>query len=1452
LDGVECPACGNWNREGARFCDGCGAPLGGDGRPPAEPGRGDEAVPELPETVGNGRYRVERFLGEGGRKRVYLARDATAGREVAVAVFETEGIEETVLARARREAQAMGRLGEHPRIVSVYETGEDDGRPYIVSSYVPGGDVETLLDAAEARRLEVGRALGIAADVCQALEHAHACGVVHRDLKPANVWLDESGSARLGDFGLAATGRRSREAVEGMLVGTVAYLPPEQALGRASDPRADLYSLGGLLYEMLTGQPPFPGDDAVAIISQHLNMEPVAPSRHRPEIPRALDDLVLRLLAKSPDQRPESASAVRAELQAIAAAPAEPSVEVEPEENPLDRLAAGIFVGRERELDEMRGALEDTLAGRGRLLLLVGEPGIGKTRTAEELATYARVRGAKVHWGRCHEGEGAPPYWPWAQALRSYIREADPVGLGWELGQGAPEVSQLVPDVRERLGEVEEPPPLEPDQARFRLFDSISTFLANASRARPLVLVLDDLHWADEPSLLLLKFLARQLSGTGLLVVGAYRDVELGRHHPLAAALAELGEIEQTRRIALRGLDEPAIERFIEITAGVEPPPGLAHAVHQQTEGNPFFVGEVVRLLASEGRLEARVTDGSRLAIPEGVREVVGRRLDRLSPEANELLTLAAAVGREFDVAVLERVADRAPERIASSLAEAAEARIVAESRRDPGQFSFSHALVGETLYAEIPGPRRVQVHGEIAEALEDLHGNDPERLGELAHHFIEAAPGGDVEKAVSYAERAARRATDQLAHEAAVTHYQRALEALELKRPTDHRRRLGLLLALGEARTRAGRFVGARETLERAVEEARELGDVPSQVQAVIGITALSEAGEVDERIVSLVKEALGGLDEGDSAERARLLSGLAQELYWRDPLGEAARLANEGVEMARRLGDPRALAATLTRRQFDLGISEQERLETADELIELAERAGHLDLAARGHLYRLANLLGMGDVAEVDRELEVYARLAAELRQPQFVWNVPLLRAMRALMEGRFDEAEALAGEALALGQRAEEPLSAQFYAVQMALLHTHRGTVEEMLPAVRKFAARYPAIKAWRLALVGFLSESGRLDEAREEFERIAARDFEDLPYDAQWVTGMALVSRACWRLGDAARAQKLYELLLPHDGWVVVAGRAAASNGPVSLYLGVLALTMSRPAYAIRHFEDAIRLATRMGDRPFLAQSRQGLAAALLARGAAGDRERALELLGRVLETGQELGMRTLIEEALSLRLEAQGLGAVDVKTSIDTMISAVESERPDVRSYAAPDGTVTILFSDIENSTLMTERLGDERWIEVLRAHNSVFREQVRAHAGHEVKSQGDGFMLVFPDPTRALACAVAIQRALAEREVADGERIRVRMGLHAGEAIREEGDFFGRSVILAARIAAQARGGEILVSEALRELAPGDGGGELEEEAAFAFDGGRELELKGMSGTHRVFRTDWERQPSAA
>ncbi|MCI0344695.1 MAG: serine/threonine protein kinase, partial [Chloroflexi bacterium] len=330
----------------------------------------------------SGRYQVDRFLGEGGRKRVFLARDSRLDRDVALALIKTQGLDEAGLTRVRREAQAMARLGDHQNIVTVFDIGEEDGATYLVCQYMGGGSVEDLIAAADGHGLGVDETLRIGGQVAHALEHAHSRGIVHRDIKPGNVWLGEDDNARLGDFGLAVALDRSRLTAEGMMLGTVAYMAPEQAMGRHTDARSDLYSLGAMLYEMVTGRPPFLGDEAVAIISQHIGTAPVAPSWHNPDAPPALERLILALLAKDPEKRPETAGEVRDALARIATAASTtgPAAAAREEANPLDRLAGGVFVGREREMDELRAGLDDALSGRGRLLLLMGEPGIGKTR----------------------------------------------------------------------------------------------------------------------------------------------------------------------------------------------------------------------------------------------------------------------------------------------------------------------------------------------------------------------------------------------------------------------------------------------------------------------------------------------------------------------------------------------------------------------------------------------------------------------------------------------------------------------------------------------------------------------------------------------------------------------------------------------------------------------------------------------------------------------------------------------------------------------------------------------------------------------------------------------------------------------------------------------------------------------------------------------------------------
>jgi class 3 adenylate cyclase/tetratricopeptide (TPR) repeat protein len=1438
---MRCPSCGNENREGARFCDSCGNDL--TAQPTAAEPRPEQLPADVPAEIA-GRYRVRSFLGQGGRKRVYLSEDTATGTEVAIALFDTEGVGASIEARARREAEAMRKLGDHPQVVPVLDTGEDDGNPFIVSRYMPGGDVQGLL-AAAGGRLEVERAVEIAADVTRALEHAHARGIVHRDLKPANVWIDDDGHARLGDFGLATTEARARVS-GGTLVGTVAYLPPEQALGEAAGPKSDLYSLGALLYEMLTREPPFPGDDAVSIISQHLHTVPVPPSRHNEAVPEALDRAVLALLAKRPEDRPANAAAARQLMvAALEEQPDEPAEERRA--NPLESLAGGVFVGRERELEQLREAVDSALAGRGSLQLLVGEPGIGKTRASEEIATYARVSGGRVYWGRCREDEGAPAYWPWVQAIRSYVRDADPVALGWQLGAGAAEVAQLVPEVAEKL-DVEPANGSDSEEARFRLFDSVTSLLLGAARDRPIVIVLDDLHWADEPSLLLLRFAAKELASSGLLVLGTYRDVELGRHHPLARMLGEMSGIEGSGRIQLRGLSVAAVERYLEMTAGAPAPPGLADAVQEQTDGNPFFVGEVVRLLASEGKLTAGGS-AAELQIPQGVREVVGRRLDRLSEETNATLRVAAVIGRDFDRELVWRVAQQQPEQLMKAAQEAIDERLVTDL--GGGHHSFAHALVRDTLYEELSPPKRSALHERTGLALEEVcGGNVDERLGELAHHFLEAAPRGDLAKAIDYAQRAGEQDMEQLAYEDAVDVYGRALEVLELMDEPDESLRCSLLLSLGGAEAKSARVTDAREAFESAAESARRLNDADSLVGAAIGIAMMSDAGRLDEKLLALLDEALERIGPERTARRAALLSAKSAEMYWVDnDLTESTELVNEAIEIAREVEAPASLAAALVRKIFiPTGPSAaRERLAIAEEMLELGSATGDRETILRGHAYRLWSYLELGDVAAVDRELTAYAGLAEELRMPEHAWHTYALRGMRVLLDGKIEEAERLAEQARRAGDRAEQPLAQQYYGIQMTQIRSMQGRAAELLPSVRDLAERFPGIPAWRTAVISLAARSGDDELAKLELDRFAGNDFGALPRDANWFTAMSLMGEAIALIGDADRAAGVYEQLLPYEGLLIVVARAAGCNGPVDRVLGLLAQTIGRTDDAERHLRNAVEIATRMGDRPGMALCGLALAEMLLARDQSNDRELAQEMLSTVLGTAREMGARWIVDRALRDRLDAQGLSGVDVTTSIDDMVTALEEERPDMRAHAAPDGTVAILFSDIEDSTVLTEKLGDEQWLRVLREHNTIFREQISRHDGYEVKSQGDGFMLAFPDPCEALECAVEVQRAFAEREQA-GESLRVRMGLHTGEVISEEGDYFGMNVILAARIAAQAVGGEILVSEEMRDAArSGDGNGN-----GLSFDGGRELELKGLAGSHRVFRAEWAAQETAA
>jgi class 3 adenylate cyclase/tetratricopeptide (TPR) repeat protein len=905
--------------------------------------------------------------------------------------------------------------------------------------------------------------------------------------------------------------------------------------------------------------------------------------------------------------------------------PAPPPLVAQRAEHP-DRLA---FVGRGAERASLDAALDRALGGQGQLVLVGGEAGIGKTRIAEELAADARAREARVVWGRCHEGEGTPAYWPWRQALRAYASARPATALAAEVGPERAELTQLVPELAGAEAR-RTPASLDPEMARFRLFDAVSGFLRSASAEAGLVVVLDDLHWADQASLLLLEFVARELVDSRLLLVGTYRDIEVDRRHRLSSTLAELFRQPVTCRVTLGGLGQAEVGSFISNVAGIRPTDDLVTAVHNQTEGNPYFVSELVRLLVAEHRLEASGLLAG--GIPEGIRHVIGRRLNRLSEDVNTSLAVASVQGREFDLDVVARAAGLPSEAVLDSLEEAMDARLVVAAGGKPGRFRFAHALVREALYDELPGRERRQLHDRVGAALVELRADNFDAyLAELAHHFAQSARPGHAGQAVAYARQAGDRAMELLAYEEAAGHYERALQALGLQGQTDHAERCELLLALAAARMAAGETAAGRAEYERAAALAKRMGAGEQLARAAFGLGVEFTAGTVDELEVRLLEEALTVLGGADSLTRARVMGRLARALQSAPDPDRRARLAEAAVAMARRMDDRSTLAAVL----YDHHLATwgpgnvQQRLEISGEVVRLAETSGDSVMALRGRGFLMANLLELGEMAGVRRELETYGRVAEELRQLHFLWHVPLFRVGQELLEGRFDQAERLAEEARALGRRARDPVARIYLPIIMTGLRWQQGRLPELEGTLREFVDRYPANLGWRATFAVLLCEAGRKEEAGVEFERLAADDFVGLPRNHLYLYHLAVLAIVFHSLGDRRSAAGLYELLLPFaDRNVLPARLPLGTLGSASQHLGLLAATMSRWELALSHFDAAIQAHERMRAPPLLARSRHHYALALLARGRPDDRERAQEHLDWASAVAERLGMRRL--------------------------------------------------------------------------------------------------------------------------------------------------------------------------------------------------------------------------------
>jgi class 3 adenylate cyclase/tetratricopeptide (TPR) repeat protein len=898
-----------------------------------------------------------------------------------------------------------------------------------------------------------------------------------------------------------------------------------------------------------------------------------------------------------------------------------------------------IFVGRDDDLERLNQLWKEAAAGERRVALLAGEPGVGKTRLAAEVAGAAHGAGAVVLAGRCDEDLGVP-FQPFVEALQHYAAHVSEPRLGRFGG----ELTRLVPELSSKVPGLSEPLHSDPETERYRLFDAVAAWLGSVSADDPILLVLDDLHWAAKPTLLLLRHVLRFAEPLRLLVVGTYRDSEVGRGHPLAELLADLRRIEGVERIPLTGLDQAGVAAFIEAAAGhalAEDHEGLPQAVWTETEGNPFFMVEVLRHLAETGGVEQR--DGrwvmtapvDQLGIPEGVRDVVGRRLSRLSEAANRALWVASVVGLEFDPAVVRMAGDLSDEALFSWLEEAVAARLVFESGT---RYRFGHALVRATLYDEMSAARRVALHRSVAESIETIHAGDlDDHLPALAHHWARAsAPAADTVRAVDYATKAGDRALAQLAHDEAVAYYRQALELLDSAGPSGPQH-TPILISLGEAQRRAG-DPAHRETLLRASQLAAEQGDPDALARAALANTRgtfSSVVGGVDNERVAALEAALDVAEDDDSPMRARLLAALGRELVFTGDRERRLRLANEALAIARRSGDVATLAHVLLDRFYTIAFPDtlEERLANSEELVPLAERLGDPVITARALWLRCRNLGESGDMEEADRHLEAVERLTEELGQPTLRWLMGLTATTRTILAGDLDEAERRIHVCFELGQATGQPDAANFLPVHLFLVRFEQDRLGELEERYASLVAALPGVPGLRAYMALLLCELDRPDEAAVHYELLAAENFTALPEDTVWMLAVPHCAAVCAALGDRPRAQVLFDMLVPYAGQVILS--AGGALGAVVHHLAVLATTFGDFDEAERRFSEAAATHERIGAPIWLARTRLEWARMLLTRARPGDAEQARDLLGQALAAARQLGSANVERRALAL-------------------------------------------------------------------------------------------------------------------------------------------------------------------------------------------------------------------------
>ena len=1181
---------------------------------------------------------------------VFLADDHQLERKVALKFLPDE-LQDDPVARGRfeREAKSAAAL-DHPFICKIHEFTQIDGRPCIVMEHVAGQTLEArLVEGA----LAPAEAIQIAAEIAEALTEAHAHRILHRDLKPANLMLTGQGHVKVMDFGLA---KRMRDpgasdsqdltpgslTATGTLLGTPAYMAPEQVRGEPADTRSDVFSFGVVLFELLTREHPFKRGTVIETIAAILRDPPSGGAGSGAQIDYAIFD---KLLAKTPDDRYQSFEDVSVEvrrLRDVSSTWTEPVSAVEDDGESTVGSRRTPFVGRDAEQAELGRWLDRAARGRGGLVLVGGEPGVGKTRLVEQVLETARQQRCLTLTGRCYEMEGTAPFMPFVEIIEHYTRVAPSEVLRETLGDAAPEVARLVPDLRRVFPDI--PPPLElpPEQQRHYLFKNVSEFLERMSRVSSTVLLLDDLQWADNATLLLLQHLAPLLWQLPVLALGTYRDVELDVNRPFAKTLETLNRKRLAQRLNLERLPQEGVAGMLAALGGASPPEALVVGIYRETEGNPFFVEEVYQHLEDEGVL--RHDDGTwrseldlaELDVPEGVRLVIGRRLERVSADSRKVLTFGAVVGRGFSLELLEAVGDVTGDALLTALEEAEANYLVTPMRGREPRWEFSHALIRQTLAAGLSLPRRQRLHLKVADAIERAAGSAADRhAADLAHHLFQAGTAAEPAKTVRFLALAGDQALGAGAFDEALRRFN---DALSIHDEDDQRQIADLRYGKGQALRSVGRTEEALAEWNVVQSACITLHDEA----AILRVTsaawyALAWAGEIA-AASHTTQRGLDALDANVSTERCLMLAleGVSRG-FAGQPGGE--ELFEESMSMAADISDDKVLAEVLRHKswhhwywtKYSLG-----RVTARDAAALLRSMSNLWDLADVIALPAVTSAFHLGHLAESAALVEEVEPLAERTGHSGAAWFASMFKAMhQVVLTGDIDALETFSRAQVELGQQTS--FGWRYTAnLCLGLVHMYRGQWRDAEAINREAVDLEPrgcfmtgnAPGALLLAQV-HSAPATAAQELRRSAVELASLDQLTV---GRWEQLLGTVEGLA-SLGDSSAAAELYPFVSRGLDRGAVIGWFCLSL--VQTVAGIAAAAGKQWDAAQGHFETALGQADELPHKIAQPEVRRWYARMLLDRNASGDRDKARTLLGEAVEMYEAIGMPRHVEMAKEL-------------------------------------------------------------------------------------------------------------------------------------------------------------------------------------------------------------------------